>query len=161
VTNTPRRTPSFRQVNFRRRKIVGSTSTQGKKTGGVSSRSSSQVYTLHKGGSSTFNMAGHDPTIRLPEFKGEALEDSKKHLFICENIWEEKHITEEDTKLSQLAIILRDHALDWYMSLFANSLTGTTIMIGDIKKFMINEFHNLSSEDKYMNAMIDIRQKLG
>jgi hypothetical protein len=29
-------------------------------------------------------MAGHDPTIRLPEFKGEASEDPEKHLFICE-----------------------------------------------------------------------------
>jgi hypothetical protein len=28
----------------------------------------------------------HNPTIRLPEFKGEALEDPKKHLFIYQNI---------------------------------------------------------------------------
>jgi hypothetical protein len=35
-------------------------------------------------------MAGHDPTIRLPKFKGEALKDPEKHLLICENIWEEK-----------------------------------------------------------------------
>jgi hypothetical protein len=35
-------------------------------------------------------MEGHDPTIRLPKVKGEELEDPKKHLFICENIWEEK-----------------------------------------------------------------------
>jgi hypothetical protein len=45
-------------------------------------------------------MAGHDPTIRLLDLKGEALKDPKKKLFICENIWEEKHITDEDTKLS-------------------------------------------------------------
>jgi hypothetical protein len=44
-------------------------------------------------------MAGHDPTIRLPEFKGEASKDPEKHLFIYENIWEEKQITDEDTKL--------------------------------------------------------------
>jgi hypothetical protein len=62
-------------------------------------------------------MAGHDPTIRLPEFKGEALKELKKHLFICEKIWEAKQIIDEDTKLTQLAITLRDHALDWYMSL--------------------------------------------
>jgi hypothetical protein len=52
-------------------------------------------------------MEVHDPTIRLPEFKGEASEDPEKHLFICENIWEEKHITDEDTKLAQLDIMLR------------------------------------------------------
>jgi hypothetical protein len=40
--------------------------------------------------SSPFKMAGHDPTIRLPEFKGEASEDPEKHLFICEKIWEAK-----------------------------------------------------------------------
>jgi hypothetical protein len=88
-------------------------------------------------------------------------EDPEKHLFICENIWEEKQITDEDTKLAQLAITLRDHALDWYMSLAANSPPGTTRMIGDIKKLLINEFQKPSSEDQYMNEMIEIRQKPG
>jgi hypothetical protein len=86
MTNTPKRTPPFRQLNFGRRKTTGSTSTQGKKTGGASSRIISKVYTPHGGSSSTFRMEGHDPTIRLPEFKGEASEDPKKHLFICEKI---------------------------------------------------------------------------
>jgi hypothetical protein len=44
-------------------------------------------------------MSGQDPMIRLPKFWVEASEDPKKHLFICENIWEEKKITYEDTKL--------------------------------------------------------------
>jgi hypothetical protein len=57
-------------------------------------------------------MVGHDPTIRLLEFKGEVSEDPKKHLFICENIWEAKQITDEDTKLEKLSITLRDCALD-------------------------------------------------
>jgi hypothetical protein len=85
-------------------------------------------------------MVGHDSTIRLPEFKGEASEDLEKHLFICENIWEEKQITYIDTKLAQLAITLRDHALDWYTSLATNNPPGTTITIVDIKKLLINEF---------------------
>jgi hypothetical protein len=34
-------------------------------------------------------MAGHDPTIRLPEFWGEASEDHENILFIYDNIWEE------------------------------------------------------------------------
>jgi hypothetical protein len=145
ATNTPRKTPPFRQPNFKRGKIAGSTSTQGTTTGGASLGSSSQVSTPRGGSSSTFKMAGHDPTIRLPKFKGEASEDLEKHMFICENIWEAKQIIDEDTKLAQLAITLIDHALDWYMSLAANSPPGTTIMIGDIKKLLINEFQKLSS----------------
>jgi hypothetical protein len=161
ATNTPRRTPPFRQPNFGRRKIVGSKSTQGKTTGGASSGRISQVYTLHGGIILAFRITGHDPTIRLPKFKGEALEDPEKHLFICKKIWEEKYITDKDTKLAQLYIMIRDHALDWYMSLAANSPLGTTKTIGDIKKLLINEFQKPSSEDQYMNEMIEIRQKPG
>jgi hypothetical protein len=75
VTNTPKITPPFRQLNFRRRKIAGSKSTQGTTTGGSSSGIISQVSTPRGGSSSEFRMAGHDPTIRIPEFKGEVLED--------------------------------------------------------------------------------------
>jgi hypothetical protein len=82
-------------------------------------------------------------------------------LFICEKIWEEKKISDEDTKLTQLAIMLRDHALDWYMSLDTNSAPGMTRRLADIKKLLINEFQKLISEDQYMNEMIEIRQKLG
>ena len=86
VTNTPRRTPLFRKPNFGRRKTTRSTSAQGTTYGGASLGSISQVYTLCGGSSSTFKMVGHDPTIKLPKFKGEALEDPEKHLFICEKI---------------------------------------------------------------------------
>jgi hypothetical protein len=106
-------------------------------------------------------MAGHDPTIRLPEFQGEASEDPEKNLFICEKIWEAKKITDEDTKLAQLAITLRDRALDWYMSLVVNSPPGVTRTIADVKKLLINEFQKPSSEDQYMNEMIEIRKKPG
>jgi hypothetical protein len=82
-------------------------------------------------------------------------------LFICAKIWEAKQITDEDTKLVQLAITLRDHTLDWYMSLDMNSVPGTTRTLADIKKLLINEFQKSSSEDQYMNEMIEIRQKLG
>ena len=61
----------------------------------------------------------------------------------------------------QLAITLRNRALDWYMSLVANSPLGTTRMMGYIKKLLINEFQKPSSKDQYMNEMIEIRQKLG
>ena len=56
-------------------------------------------------------MEGHDPTIKLLEFRGEAIEDPEKHLFICAKIWEAKQIIDEDIKLAQLAITLREGAL--------------------------------------------------
>jgi hypothetical protein len=161
ATNIPKRTPPFRQPDFGRRKIAGSTSTQETTTGGASSGNTSQVSTLCEGSSSTFRMARHDPTITLPEFEGEASKDLEKHLFICEKIWEEKQITHEDTKLAQLVITLRDRALGWYMNLDTNNPLGTTRTITDIKKLLINKFHKPSSEYQYMNEMIEIRQKLG
>jgi hypothetical protein len=82
-------------------------------------------------------------------------------LFICENIWEQKQITDEDTKLVYLDIMLRDCTRDWHMSLAANTPPGTTRMISYVKKLLINEFQNPISEDQYMNEMIEIRQKLG
>jgi hypothetical protein len=101
ATNTLEITPPFRQPNFSRRKTTKSEPNKGEVTGGASSRSSSQVPTPHGGHSSSrFNMAGHYPTMRLPKFKREASEDPEKHLFICENIWEAKQITDEDTKLA-------------------------------------------------------------
>jgi hypothetical protein len=101
ATNTPIRTPQFRQLDFSRRKTTGTAPNQGVETGGASSGSSSQVSTPCRGSSSSqFKMAGHDPTIRLPELRGEVSEDPEKHLFICENIWEAKQITDEDTKLA-------------------------------------------------------------
>jgi hypothetical protein len=101
VTSTPKRTPPFRKMNFSGRKTTENTSKKGAATEGSSSRSNSQVYTPRGGISSTqFNMAGHDPMIRLPEFRGEASEDSEKHIFICENIWKEKHMKDQDTKLA-------------------------------------------------------------
>jgi hypothetical protein len=86
-TSTPERTPMSRQLNFSGKRMIGKGSSQGASTGGASSGSNNQISTTHGGSSSTqFKMAGHDPTIRLPEFRGEALEEPEKHLFICENI---------------------------------------------------------------------------
>ena len=42
-------------------------------------------------------------------------------MFICEKIWEAKNIIDEDTKLVQLVIMIRDLSLDWHMSLDTNS----------------------------------------
>jgi hypothetical protein len=148
TTNTPKRTPSFRQLNFSGRKIAGSAPNQGAATGGAISGNSSQVSTPRRSHSSSpFKMVGHDPNIRLLEFWGVASKDPEKNLFICENIGEAKHITGEDTKLLQLTIMLRDRALDWYMILAVKSPPRTTRTIADVKKILINSLHKLSSED--------------
>jgi hypothetical protein len=68
-------------------------------------------------------MAGQDPTIRLPKFRGDRSDDLEKHVFIYENIWEEEKITYEDTKFAQLEITVRDHALDWCMGITTNNPT--------------------------------------
>jgi hypothetical protein len=47
------------------------------------------------------------------------------------------------------------------MRLGENSLPRTTRMIVDIKKLLINEFQKPSSEDQYMNEMIEIKHKIG
>jgi hypothetical protein len=76
--------------------ISGRSIFTGRGSNGISSKSlssthSSQVSTPRRGGSSiNFTMARLDPTIRLPEFRGEGSEDPHKNLFICENIWEAK-----------------------------------------------------------------------
>jgi hypothetical protein len=161
ATTTPKITPPFRQLNFWRRKTTRSTSTKGKIARGSNLESISQVSTPHGGNNSTFRMVGHDPTIRLLEFRGEATEDPEKHFLIFENIWEEKHITDEDTKIVQLAITLRDCTLEWYMSLDLNNAHGMTRKLTDINKRLINEFQKPILEDQCMNEMIEIRQKPG
>jgi hypothetical protein len=45
------------------------------------------------------------------------------------------------------------------MSLATKNPPGTTRTIADIKKLLIIEFQKPSSEDQYMNEMIEIRQK--
>jgi hypothetical protein len=47
------------------------------------------------------------------------------------------------------------------MSLDTNNAPGTMRTLEDIKKLLINEFQKSSSEDQYMNEMIEIRQKPG
>jgi len=77
MTNTPKRTPPFRQPQFRGSPTAGSTFTQGTTTGGANLGNTSQVSIPCGGGSSSvFRMAEHDPTIRLPKFQGEVIEDT-------------------------------------------------------------------------------------
>jgi hypothetical protein len=91
ATNTPKRTPLFRQPKFKGSPTTGSTLTKRETTREASSGNLSQLPTPCGGvNSSLFGMARHDPTIRLPYFRGEAVEDPEKHLFICAKIWEAK-----------------------------------------------------------------------
>jgi hypothetical protein len=69
LTNTPKRTPPFRQLKFEGISIARSTSPTGETTEGASLGSTSQVSTPCSGSTnSVFRMAGHNPTIILPEF---------------------------------------------------------------------------------------------
>jgi hypothetical protein len=81
VTNTPKRTSLFRQLNFETRKTAGSTSTQGTTTGGARSGRTFQVSTLPRGSISTFMMARNDPTIELPEFQRRSVGGPRKTFF--------------------------------------------------------------------------------
>jgi hypothetical protein len=75
---------------------------------------------------------------------------------LCKDLGSKKYDC-EDAKFAELAITLRDCALDWYMILDANSAPRMTRTLEEIKKLPINEFQKLSSEDQYMNDMIKIR----
>jgi hypothetical protein len=162
ATKTSKEEEPFRKQVISGRRILVVRWSSGNSSKSISLASSSQVSTPHGGGSTTnFTMAGVDPTIRLLEFSGEGSKDPEKHLFICENIWIAKQIKDEDTKVAQLAIKFRDCALDWYMGLAVNIPQGTPTTITDAKKTLINEFKRPSSEDQFMNEMIEIKQNPG
>jgi hypothetical protein len=61
-------------------------------------------------------------------------------LFICENIWEAKLITNEYTKVAKLEITFRYCALDWYMGFVLNNPLGAPTTIAEMKRKLINEF---------------------
>ena len=56
-----------------------------------------------------------DHTLRMPEFQGAGLEDPEQHLFVCNMIWTMKNVQDEATKIVQLDMMFRGHALLWYM----------------------------------------------
>jgi hypothetical protein len=68
---------------------------------------------------------------------------------------------DEETKVSQLPITLKNHALDWFMILAVNIPQGALITITNVKKALINEFQRTSLEYQYMNDMIEIKWKPG
>jgi hypothetical protein len=72
---------------------------------------------------------------------------------------EAKQITYEDKKFTQLAIILKDCALEWYTSLDVNIPQGAPKTITEVKKILVNEFQKPSFKEQYMNEMTEIRQK--
>jgi hypothetical protein len=60
-----------------------------------------------------------------------------------------------------LAITFRDCELDWYMGLAVNTPEGAHTIIVDVKKELINDFQRPSSENQYMNEMIEIKKNPG
>jgi hypothetical protein len=61
----------------------------------------------------------------------------------------------------QLDITLKDRVLYCYKSLDVNSPQGAPKTITEVKKLLVNEFQKPSSQDQYMNEMIEIGLKLG
>jgi hypothetical protein len=162
TTNTLKRKPVYKKPYFSGRRMTRPRSNHSASTREANLGNIIQGSTSGRGSILTqFAMARHNPTIRLPEFQGEEIEDPEKHLFICAKIWEAKQITDEDTKIVQLSITLRDYTLDWYMILDVNNPPGMTRTLTYVKKLLINELEKPSSEDQYMNEMIEIRQKPG
>jgi hypothetical protein len=153
ATKTSERKEDFRQPTITSRRCPIGQGTSGNSSGSMSSGSSSQLYTSRGGSTTNFTMPGADPTIWLPEFHGEGSEDPTKNLFIFENIWEAKHVMDEDRKVDQLTIIFRNRALEWFMSLSMKNLQGAPKTVANVKKELINEFQRPSSEDQYMNEM--------
>jgi hypothetical protein len=85
----------------------------------------------------------------------------KFFLFIYENIWVAKRITDEDTKVAHLVITFKDRAIDWYMGISTNNPTGKPTTVAYVKRQLINEFQKPSSKDQFMKEMTEIKQKPG
>jgi hypothetical protein len=60
-----------------------------------------------------------------------------------------------------LAITFRDHALDWYMGFITNNPMGAPTIVVEVKMKLINKFQKPSSDDQFMNEMIEIKKKPG
>jgi hypothetical protein len=87
TTSTPEITPAYKQSYFSGRRPTGPGSIHSASTGGANSRNIIQGYTICRGSIPTqFAMEGHDPTIQLPKFQGEATKELEKHLFIFAKI---------------------------------------------------------------------------
>ena len=79
-----------------------------KKSIGCTGNNSTQIVVPRRAGTTHSTMVGVDPMIRLPEFHGDGTEDPEKNLFMCERIWEEKRVTDEEKKLVQREITFRN-----------------------------------------------------
>jgi hypothetical protein len=123
------------------KRIFAGNGSSGSSRRSISTPSSIQVSTSRESGTTkNFTMVGQDHIIRLPEFHGEGSEDLEKHLFICENIWEAKKVTEKYTKVSQLEITFRYCTLYWYMGIAMNNSTRAPTTLAEVKRKLINEF---------------------
>ena len=75
-------------------------------------------------------MAGND--IKLPIFNGNGLEDPEQHWFLCESVWTMQQVQYEVIKQAQMIIILRGHALEWYMNI---SIVLEGVALKQLRKF--------------------------
>jgi hypothetical protein len=77
-------------------------------------------------------MTGIDNTLRIPKFQGVGSEDPEKHLFVCETIWIEKNVQDEETKIVHLETMFKGHKLLWYMKYHTTTLAGQSRTLEEI-----------------------------
>jgi hypothetical protein len=84
--------------------------------------------------------------MRLPIFQGDGSEDTDKHGFLCEAMWNIKSITNKAVKRTQFITTLRDRTLSWYMKLVQGLEQPKPL--NEIKNALIVEFKkpNLDSQ---------------
>ena len=91
--------------------------------------------------------------MKLPIFKGTGAEDPEQHWFLCEAMWTIKTINDDNLKLVQLVITLRDRALTWYIK-----YTTVPKTLVQVKTTMIKEFKKPKSESQCITELKDIKQ---
>jgi RNase P/RNase MRP subunit POP5 len=72
-----------------------------------------------------------------------------------------KRVTDDAEKVVQLAIMFRNHALDWYIHVEVKNTQGVSGTVKEIKHAFIIDFQRPKLEDQFMNEMIEVRQKPG
>jgi hypothetical protein len=97
------------------REIVISGGSQRNSQNSGSSTTNQSQLTSPRVSTTPNTMAGVDHTLRMLEFQGTGSEDPEQHLFVCDTIWTVKNVQDEVTKIVQLAMTFRGHALLWYM----------------------------------------------
>jgi hypothetical protein len=140
------------------REIVVSGGSQNNSQNSGSSTTNQSQSTSPKVSTTQNTMAGIDNTLRMPEFQGAGSEDPEKHLFVCDMIWTAKNVQDEATKIVQLAMTFRGHALLWYMKYQTTTPAGQSRTLEEIGQALLKEFQKPKSESQYITEMKEIKK---